>query len=114
MASSLPLVSIIVTSYNYDRFIGQTIRSVLGQTYPDFELIIADDGSDDSSVEVIRSFHDKRITVLTSETNKGACAVYNTAYASCKGRYVCSLDSDDALAPEKLARQVEFLEAHPD
>ena len=109
-----PLVSIIVTSYNYERYIGQTIQSVLSQTYPHWELIISDDGSTDNSLEVVRAFQDNRITLLTAETNKGASKAYNKAFALCKGKYLCSLDSDDYLAVDKLEKQVSYLEAHPE
>ncbi|HWQ14788.1 MAG TPA: glycosyltransferase [Roseiflexaceae bacterium] len=114
MTSNTPLVSIIVTSYNYARYIGQTIRSVLDQTYPHWELIVSDDGSRDGSPEVVRSFDDPRITLIASPVNEGASAAYMKAYARCRGVYLCSLDSDDAMVPERLARQVAFLEARPE
>ena len=109
-----PLVSIVITSYNYGRYIGQTISSVLAQTYENWELIISDDGSTDNSLEVIRSFVDERITVIASATNEGGGVAYRKAYALCRGKYFCSLDSDDYISPDKIEKQVSYLEDHPD
>jgi glycosyltransferase involved in cell wall biosynthesis len=114
MTSDSPLVSIVVTSYNYAHYIGQTIGSVLAQTYDNWELIISDDGSTDNSLEVIRSFTDPRITIIASETNEGGASAYAKAYALCHGKYFTSLDSDDYIVPSKLERQVQYLEEHPD
>ena len=114
MTSDRPLVSVIVTSYNYAHYIGQTIASVLAQTYNNWELIIGDDGSIDNSLEVIRSFHDPRISVIASETNRGGATAYAEAYKLCQGKYFGSLDSDDYMEPSKLEKQVQFLEEHPD
>jgi len=108
-----PLVSLILLSYNYERYIGDGIRSVLAQTYPHWELIVVDDASTDGSLEVIRSFSDPRIRLLPSERNLGPSGSYNRAYACCRGQYVGSLDADDFLAPRKLERQVEEFAAHP-
>ncbi|MCG5078779.1 glycosyltransferase family 2 protein [Paraburkholderia tagetis] len=109
-----PLVSILTTSYNYERFIGETIRSVIAQTYDFWELLIVDDCSTDGSWDVISKFDDPRIRAVRFEINQGACTAYNTALRMAKGEYIASLDSDDVFHPEKLARQVEFLESNPD
>ncbi len=114
MTSDSPLVSIVVTSYNYAHYIGQTIGSVLAQTYDNWELIVSDDGSTDNSIEVIRSFTDPRITLITSETNRGGAVAYAEAYKLCHGKYFTSLDSDDYIVPTKLEKQVKYLEEHPD
>lgn len=109
-----PLVSLILLSYNYERYIGDSIRSVLAQTYSHWELIAIDDASTDGSLEVIRSFSDPRIRVLRSESNLGASASYNRAYACCRGQYVGSLDADDFLGPRKLELQVEGFARRPE
>ena len=109
-----PLVSIIITSYNYGQYIGQAIESVLCQTYNNWELIIIDDCSNDNSLNVIRSFEDEKIQLLTSEKNQGVAASHNKAYALCQGKYFCNLDADDYMAPEKLDKQVRYLESHPE
>lgn len=109
-----PLVSLILLSYNYARFIGDAIRSILAQTYPHWELLVIDDASTDSSVDVIRSFNDPRLRLLRLESNLGASAAYNLAYASCRGQYVGSIDADDFLAPRKLELQLEEFAIHSD
>ena len=109
-----PLVSIITLSYNYARYIEQAIRSVLDQTYPHWELVIVDDGSQDDSLSVIRRFDDPRIVVLPLPSRHGACRAYNIAYAQCRGTYLGTVDADDLYLPEKLERQVALLEARPD
>ena len=113
MASDRPLVSIVVTSYNYAHYIGQTIASVLAQTYDNWELIISDDGSSDNSLEVIRSFSDPRITVIASKKNQGGARAYAEAYSICHGTYFNSLDSDDYIEASKIEKQVQYLEEHP-
>lgn len=109
-----PLVSLILLSYNYERYVGEAIRSVLAQTYPHWELVVVDDASTDGSLGVIRSFSDPRIHVLPLQRNGGPSAAYNLAYTRCRGEYVGSLDADDFLAPRKLERQVEEFAAHPE
>jgi glycosyltransferase involved in cell wall biosynthesis len=109
-----PLVSLILLSYNYERYIGEAIRSVLAQTYRHWELIVVDDASTDGSLEVIRSFSDPRIRLLRLEDNLGASAAYNQAYACCRGHYVGSLDADDFLAPRKLELQAAAFATHPE
>ncbi|MEA2604844.1 MAG: hypothetical protein QOF89_5836 [Acidobacteriota bacterium] len=108
-----PLVSLILLSYNYERYIGDAIRSVLAQTYPHWELIVVDDASTDGSLDVVRSFSDSRLRVLPLASNQGASTAYNLAYADCRGHYVGSLDADDFLAPRKLELQVQEFAAHP-
>jgi glycosyltransferase involved in cell wall biosynthesis len=113
MVSRSPLVSIKIASYNHGRFIGQTIQSVLDQSFADFELIIIDDGSRDNSIEVIESYNDPRIRVLSNEQNLGAAATSKRAQALCRGKYFCSLDSDDYFDREKLARQIAYMQERP-
>jgi len=109
-----PRVSILVTSYNYARFIGETIRSVIEQTFDSWELIIVDDCSTDDSWSVIQTFQDPRIHAVRFETNRGACAAYNAALSLANGQFIASLDSDDVFASNKLAIQVDFLDQHPE
>ncbi|MCA8157139.1 glycosyltransferase [Burkholderia contaminans] len=109
-----PRVSIIVTSYNYARFIGETIRSVIDQTLDSWELIIVDDCSTDDSWNVIQAYQDPRIHAVRFDKNRGACAAYNTALSLASGEFIASLDSDDVFAANKLAVQVDFLDQHPE
>ncbi|KIG07752.1 glycosyl transferase family 2 [Burkholderia sp. MR1] len=114
MSHQTPRVSIIVTSYNYARFIGEAIDSVLAQTFESWELIIVDDCSSDDSWEVISRYKDDRIHAIRLEQNLGACACYNTAFGLARGEFIASLDSDDAFADTKLAEQVAFFDDNPD
>lgn len=109
-----PLISIITTSYNYERYIGRSIDSVLEQSYENWELIIVDDCSRDGSWDVISQYKDRRIRAFQNEVNLGACATYNKAYSYCNGSLIASLDSDDVFLPEKLAIQAAEFERHPE
>lgn len=93
-----PLVSILMPNYNYGRYIGEAIESVLRQTYPHWELIICDDGSTDNSCEVVKRYQDKdsRIKLIQKE-NGGMASALNAAYRECKGDIICLLDSDDVF-----------------
>lgn len=103
------LVSIIMPSYNTAAYISDSIRSILAQTYSDWELIIVDDCSTDDSAEVIRSFDDPRIILLENEKNSGAALSRNYALREAKGRWIAFLDSDDVWLPEKLEKQLSFM-----
>jgi len=105
-----PLVSILMASYNHAPFVGAAIESVLRQTYQGFELIICDDGSGDTSGEVIGRYgqRDSRLTLIRQE-NRGAAAAVNTAYRHARGDILCILDSDDMFAVDKLETVVECL-----
>ncbi|MFB6340428.1 glycosyltransferase family 2 protein [Saccharicrinis sp. FJH62] len=105
------LVSIITPSYNCEKFIGETIKSVLVQTYTDWELIIVDDCSSDSSVKVIQSYADvdSRIRFFELKQNKGAANARNVALSKVRGEYVAFLDSDDIWFPLKLEKQLSFM-----
>jgi len=103
--------TIVTPSHNSAPFISETIQSVLGQTFSDWEMIIVDDCSSDNSVEVIRSFADQdpRIKLIQLAENSGAAVARNTAIEAAKGRYIAFLDSDDAWLPNKLEKQVQFM-----
>ncbi len=109
-----PKFSIILTSYNYGRYVGTTIESVLRQSLSDWELLIVDDGSTDNSWEVISLYSDPRIRATRFDGNRGACVAYNAAYLNAHGEFIASVDSDDVYHPDKLQRQKAFLDLHPD
>jgi len=100
-----PLVSILIPAYNAERWIADTIRSALAQTWPRTEIIIVDDGSRDQTLRVARHFASKNVSVVTQE-NQGASAARNRAFELCQGDYIQWLDADDLLAPEKVAKQM--------
>ena len=104
------LVSIIMPSYNTADYIGETIESVLAQTYLNWELIIVDDCSTDNTDSVVAKFADARIRYLKNECNSGAAIARNRALREAKGRWIAFLDSDDLWHPEKLERQVAFMQ----
>jgi glycosyltransferase involved in cell wall biosynthesis len=111
--SDKPLLSYIVLSYNYERYIDKTIRSILNQTIQDFEIVVVDDCSRDNSVNVVRSFRDPRIRVIQNERNLGGAGSYNRAVSACKGEWMVNLDADDWIAPHKAERQLALAAANP-
>lgn len=107
------LVSIVMPSYNTASFIAEAIHSVLAQTYENWELLIVDDCSSDSTEEVISSFlSDPRIRYLKNEHNSGAAITRNRAIKEARGEWIAFLDSDDVWMPEKLERQLSFMADH--
>jgi glycosyltransferase involved in cell wall biosynthesis len=108
-----PVVSVIIPSYNHEKYVGECIQSVLNQTFQDFEIVITDDGSSDRSIEVIEGFTDPRIKLFKHSVNKGACIAVNNCIQHARGKYIAMLSSDDAWYPEKLDVQVKYLDNHP-
>ncbi|BAK72697.1 glycosyltransferase family 2 protein [Arcobacter sp. L] len=105
------LVSIITPSYKSERFISQTIESVLAQTYQNWEMIIVDDVSPDNSNEIIEEYckKDSRIKVIKLEKNSGPAIARNRAIEEAKGRYIAFLDADDIWYKNKLEKQIKFM-----
>jgi glycosyltransferase involved in cell wall biosynthesis len=110
----MPRVSVIIPSYNHEKYVAEAIQSVLDQTYQDFEIVITDDGSSDNTVEVIKSFTDPRIRLFCLPKNRGACVAANHCIKESKGEFIALLNSDDVFVPEKLEKQVNFLDLHFD
>ncbi len=105
-------VSVIVPVYNVECYIAETIRSVLAQTYTNFELIIVDDGSPDRSIELCYEFNDPRIRIIR-QRNRGLAGARNTGIRYAQGDYIALLDSDDLWLPEKLEKHIAHLERSP-
>lgn len=105
-----PIVSVIMPTYNSEKFVGRAVKSVLQQTYQELELIIVDDGSSDNTVSLLMSFaeNDSRIAVYPLVRNSGPSVARNTGMARATGRWICFLDADDAFEPVRL----EVLLAH--
>lgn len=104
------LVSVVMPSYNTGKFIEETIRSVLAQTYSDWELLIIDDCSTDNTDEIVSGFlSDPRIRYFKNEKNSGAAVSRNRALREAQGKWIAFLDSDDLWEPEKLERQIRFM-----
>ena len=114
---SRPLVSIVMTTYQHAAFIADAIESALAQTYPDIEIVIADDGSTDGAWEIIQSYaarHPDRIVLLPQKPNGGIDGIFENsrrAFLACRGKYIAILEGDDLYLPEKIERQVAWLEA---
>lgn len=104
------LVSIIMPTYNCGRYIRESIGSVLAQTYTSWELIIVDDLSTDDTDDIVRSYEDKRIRYMRNESNMGAAMTRNRALREARGRYIAFLDADDMWSPEKLEKQIAFMQ----
>jgi glycosyltransferase involved in cell wall biosynthesis len=114
MTGATPLVSIITPAYNAAAHIGDTIRSVLAQTFSRWEWIIVDDGSTDGTCEAVSKIGDPRVTLVRSEHSGIPAVARNKALAVAQGTYVAFLDADDVWTAEKLALQTQCLDAHPD
>jgi glycosyltransferase involved in cell wall biosynthesis len=107
-----PRVSVVMSAYNEERYLGAAVESLLGQTFRDFELIVVDDGSSDRTPEILASYGDPRLRVFR-QTNQGLTASLSCGVALARGGYIARMDADDVAYPERLARQVGFLDANP-
>jgi glycosyltransferase involved in cell wall biosynthesis len=107
------LVSVVMPVFNGEDFVRSSVESVLAQTLQDFEFIIVDDHSDDSTPDLLAALTDTRITVLRNGGQKGVSPASNLAMKAARGRYIARMDCDDLCATERLEKQVAFLEAHP-
>jgi len=110
----MPRVSVVMASYNHERYVAQAVESVLNQTYNDFEFIITDDASSDKTVAEIKQFRDPRIRLFCFEKNQGQFAVINHCLDKANGEYIAIINSDDIFLPDKLEKQARFLDEHPE
>jgi len=110
---SQPLVSIIIPLYNASQYIDEAIRSALGQTWANKEIIIVDDGSSDDSLKIARKYEGDGIKVFRQQ-NKGASAARNKGLQEAKGQYIQFLDADDLLSADKIEKQLLALQNHAD
>lgn len=108
-----PKVSVFMPVYNAGIYLKEAIESILNQTYTDFEFVIINDGSTDSSAEVIQGFDDSRIKLFNNNKNLGLIATLNIGLELCKGEYIIRMDSDDISLPNRIAHQIRFLEENP-
>ena len=112
---TIGLVSVIMSNYNTpEDYLRQSIDSILGQTYSNFEFIIVDDASTDGSLAVIESYKDPRIRIIKNSENLGLTKSLNIALDECRGEYIARMDSDDISLPERFEKQVTFLQSNPD
>lgn len=106
-------VSVIIPVFNAEKYLHQAIQSILFQTFTDFELIIIDDGSTDNSLTILQSFDDIRIKLIQNQGNQGISTSLNKGIDLAKGKYIARMDADDIAMPERLEKQVAFLEKNP-
>lgn len=108
-----PKVTVLIPVFNREQFVDEAIRSVVGQDFDDFELLIVDDGSTDRTPEVLEKWkqRDPRVVVIASPTNQGIPGALNLGLAHARGKYVARLDSDDLMMPRRLAEQAAVLDA---
>jgi len=107
-----PTTSFLLPAYNAERTLPDAIRSACAQTVQDFEVVIVDDGSEDDTLEVARAFNDPRVRVL-ARPHAGLVGALNAGLSACKGKYIARLDADDTATPDRLERQLPYLEADP-
>ena len=112
-STTTPIVSFVLCTYNDERYIRQSVESILNQTFSDFEFIIWDDGSTDRTAELVKSYNDERIRYLYHE-NTGLGAALNLACQQARGKYIARMDGDDVCFSHRLKSEVEFLDLHPD
>lgn len=108
------LVSIYINAYNEEKFISDTIKSVLNQTYKNLEIIVVDDCSTDKTLEIVRSFDDPRIKIYKNDINMNIPYSCNKGISFAEGDYIAHIDADDIWYPDKLEKQISFLESNPE
>ncbi|MBE6460609.1 MAG: glycosyltransferase family 2 protein [Alphaproteobacteria bacterium] len=111
----MPKVSVLMTAYNSERYIAEAIESILNQTFSDFEFLIINDGSTDKTADIIAQYAktDKRIRFIDNKKNQGLIAVLNQGLDLARGEYIARMDSDDIAMPERLEKQVAYLDENP-
>jgi len=114
---SHPLVSVCFVTYNHAQFVGEALKSAIHQDYPNIEIVIADDGSTDGTERIVQQFaadFREKVVLLPTNPNQGIEGIvknYNRALAACRGKYIAFLEGDDVFLPEKIAKQVQWMEA---
>jgi len=111
--NTIPVISVIIPMYNVEKYIAQSINSVLKQTYHHFELILVDDGCIDNTLSIVNTFYDPRIRVI-HQKNRGLSGARNTGIDSARGIYVALLDADDYWGVDKLTKHIQHLSANPE
>ncbi|MCD4811620.1 glycosyltransferase [bacterium] len=115
MEKSKPLVSIVIPVHNGEKFLREAIESCLNQDHPTLEIVVVDDKSTDSTLEILREYEskDERIRVLSVEKQNGLGNVINIGIRASKGKYIARMDADDIMYPSRISKQVEYLENNP-
>src|SRR3989344_7907586 len=114
MINNNPMVTVLMPVYNGERYLRQYIESILNQAYKDYELLIIDDASTDTSRKIIHSYHDPRIRLIENTGNLGLIKTLNHGLSLAKGDYIARQDQDDISHPMRLEKQVGYLNSHPE
>ena len=114
MKSGKVLVSVVMSVYNDEQYLKESLDSIFAQTIQNFELIIVDDCSTDRTVEIIENYHDDRIRLICNSENRGLTRNLNTALEYVQGTYIARMDGDDKSRPERFEKQIAYLEQHPE
>lgn len=112
--TNTPRVSVLMTIYNAEPFLRESIDSLISQTFPDWELIAIENGSSDASPSILAAYSDPRIRIFSLPENIGRTPALRYSFDQARGDYIAVLDADDVSHPERLTRQVAFLDRHPD
>lgn len=107
-----PKVTVLMSVYNGEKYLNEAIDSILGQTFKDFEFLIINDGSTDKAGEILESYNDPRIKIINNDKNIGLTKSLNKGLRLARGEYIARQDADDISMPERLEKEVEFLESH--
>jgi glycosyltransferase involved in cell wall biosynthesis len=107
------LITVIMPVYNAERYLNAAINSILTQTFKNFEFLIINDGSNDRSEEIIKSYPDSRIDYIKNEQNRGIVETLNIGLQRSKGKYIVRMDADDISFPDRLKTQLDFMQSHP-
>ena len=110
----MPKVTVLMPVYNGEKYLREAIDSILSQTFTDFELLIIDDGSSDKSFKIINSYQDLRIKIIQNPKNVGISASLNDGLSLAKGKYIARMDCDDISLSNRLQKQIDFLDEHPE
>lgn len=105
-----PIISVVMSVYNGEKYLKEAIDSILSQSYTDFEFLIVDDGSTDKSLEIISSYEDKRILLIKNVINLGLAKSLNSGIKHARGKYIARMDADDIALPSRLDKQFSFME----
>jgi len=109
-----PKVTVLIAVYNGERFLREALDSVLAQTFTDFELLVVNDGSTDETATILESYSDGRIRIITNRRNIGVVGSLRRGLNYARGEYIARIDADDIALPERLEKQVEYLDLHPE
>ena len=109
-----PLVTVLMSVYNGEKYLERAIKSILNQTFKDFEFLIINDGSTDNSVKIIQSFNDLRLRLIHNESNIGLIKTLNKGLKLSNGKYIARMDCDDISLPKRLSIQASFMEKYPE